>query len=1226
MANGQSPLDFWMPEWSFGYPVVRDYQPFGHWLVAAIHFATGRQFPLDWLFSFIRYLLLAAFPLTAFIGCRSTGLRPMTAAAVAALTPLVASPNLYGIEYGSYIWRGNGLFTQLVAMHFFVLAIGTGCAAVRRGRWVTVAGALLALTFLSHFIYGYMAAATLILAAAMPGGEDSPVRRAVRLVWVGALSFALAAFQIVPMLQDGPFINRSRWEPAWKWDSFGFAQVFGLTASGNLLDAQRLPIVSLLALAGAIAVLRRRGDEERDARFAKTFALAGAALWLILFCGRAAWGSLFRAIGLSDAAQLHRFIGGAQWFLLVLAGIGLSRLWALPRERGWRHASAAAVVLTVVLLWFPMQERRHFLDEGYAWGRANLAAYETHRDAIAQTIATVRQIGGRTFPGLAAQWGAQFRVGYVPFYAFLSEAHAPAVAFLYHSMALPADIQVRFNEQRADHYRLFDVRSAVSEATRTMAPFLGPVATAGAFRVHRAPPSGVFDIVHVPGSVYVDRHTYYDINDAWLQSSWVAAREHLLLDYEQKLPTAGARRLPDLAGLGSAPALHACGIVTTEERRGESHRAQVDVTSERCFALFKMTYHPRWQARVDGAERTPVLLTPGFIGIPLTRGRHSIEMEYRGSVAKIVLLFAAIPLFLGSFLAERKGLLRKVEDRCDGVRVQWWNADVRFALLVAILILPAVVPYVGSLQPNGHDALEYLPRVTEFHENIRHGILFPRWAPDLSSGQGQPLFLLNPPLFYYLTELFHLAGLAFVPAMNAACVLLILASAAAMFVLGRWYFGAQGGAIAAIAYVYAPYFLVDLYVRTAFAEFSAFPFYPLAIYGFARHAESRRGTHLLIGIAAYAAIWYAHTPAAMLFSPLLGAFLVFTAWRARDFRLLLLQCGAATLGFLFAAVVWLPSLVESSYTHVNRLTEGALHYASHFVAPHQFFSNAWGYGVSLPGDQDGMPFGLGWPQLAIAAVAAVIIARSASERWKQGIAFFGIATFVQCFLMTQRAHALWEAVPQLHYIAFPWRLLATAAFCLALLTAAIALAMRELPVKWQHAAFAAVIAALVFPALKHTQPQSYLSLDPLQWTPRQIAARGAVAGTFDTFESRWIDTRPVDNGGVISVNRGNASARVTRRTPTQLTAIVTAPGAAELELPISFFPGWRVRVDGAEIPPDLPSSTGRIRVSVDAGTHRLEAAFQRTPIRWAADAITLAALLFTIIVAVWSRKPRRPRS
>ncbi|HEX2120913.1 MAG TPA: hypothetical protein VHL59_04655, partial [Thermoanaerobaculia bacterium] len=746
--------------------------------------------------------------------------------------------------------------------------------------------------------------------------------------------------------------------------------------------------------------------------------------------------------------------------------------------------------------------------------------------------------------------------------------------------------------------------------------------TTGAFRVHRAPASGVFDLVHVPGLVYVDRNTYYGVSDAWLQSGWVAAREHLLLDYEQKIPTASASRLPDLAALERAPAPHDCGTVAAEERRGETHRAEMDVTSERCFALFKMTYHPRWRARVDGALQTPVMLTPGFIGIPLTRGRHAIEMEYEGSFAKLVLLFAAIPLFLGSFFAERKGLLRRLEDRCDAVRVRWWSADVRYALLVAILILPAAVPYVSSLQPAGHDALQYLPRVTEFHENIRHGILLPRWAPNLSGGQGQPLFLLNPPLFYYTTELFYLAGLAFVPAMNAACVLFILGAAATMFLLGRWYFGPAGGAIAAIAYVYAPYFLVDLYVRTAWAEFSAFPFFPLAIYGFARHAESRRGTHLLIGLSAYAAIWYAHTPAALLFSPLLGAFLLFSAWRARDIRLLLLQGGAATLAFLLAAAVWLPSLIESAYTHASRLTEGPLHFASHFVVPHQFFSNAWGYGLSLPGDQDGMPFSLGWAHLAIAAVAAVLIARSSPEHWKQWVAFFGIAVFVQCFLMTQRAHALWEAVPQLHYVAFPWRLLAPTAFCLALLTAAIALAFRELPAKWRPVAFAAVIAALVFPALKHTQPHSYLSLDPLHWTPRQIAARAVVAGTFDTFEPRWIETRPAYNGGAIEVNGGNASARVTRRTPIRLEATVIASSPAELELPLSHFPGWRVRIDGTEVPLDLPSPSGRIRISIGAGSHQLEASFERTPVRWAADAISLAALLFTLGVTLWMRKRR----
>lgn len=1199
-------LEFWMPEWSFGYPVLRGYQPLGHWLAASVHFATFQQFPLDVLFAFLRWALLAIFPLTAYLACRWLPMPPMTAAAVALLAPLVASPNLYGIEYGSYIWRGNGLYTQVVAMHVFVLAIGAGCRAIRGGRAVWAAGLLLALTFLSHFIYGYMAALTLVLVAALPG-DDTPVRRRfTRLFWIAAMSIALTAFQLLPIITDGPFINRSRWEPLWKWDSFGAKEVLGLTLTGDLLDARRLPVLSFLALAGAIVAWRRRRE------FTATFALAGAALWLFLFCGRAAWGPLYKILGLSDAAQLHRFIGGAQWFLLLLAGIGLAELWA-------RRRTLTAVALTALILFPAIAERRNFLREGETWGRENLAAFTTHRDALQQTIDAARALGGRAYPGLAASWGAQLRIGYVPLYAFLSEAHVPAVAFLYHAMALPADVMVRFDENRPDHYRLFDVRSVIAEAGRQLPPFLRETAVNGPFRVLQAPPSGTFTLVQVPQSVYVDRRTFYDVNDAWLQSQWPAADAHLALDYEGALPQLVRPRVGDLAVLAQPPPPVTCGTVVKQSGSGELYRAEVDARGG-CVALFKMTYHPNWRATIDRFRAPTIMLSPGFIGIPLPAGRHTIELRYEASFARPLLLILALPLFIGAFFAERKGLLQRLEERAETARVPS-NATLPYALLVAALVLPVAAPFLGSAQPNGHDALQYLPRVTEFHENIRHGILLPRWAPNLGSGQGQPLFLLNPPLFYYLTEVFYLGGLSFVAAMNAACVVLIFGAAAAMFLLARWYFGAAGGALAAIAYVYAPYFLVDLYVRTAFAEFSAFPFYPLVLYGFARHAESRDRKHLALGALAYAAIWFAHTPAALLLSPLLGAFLLFLAWRARSDKLLATHVVAATLGMLIAASVWMPSVVEAEHAHTERLREGPLRYSNHYVAPAQFFSRAWGYGPSVPGDQDGMPFSLGWPQLAVAAIAAVAVWRSGVQRWKEWIAFFGAATFVLCFLMTARSHQLWDAIPQLQYIAFPWRLLAPVCFCLALLTAAIVLALPRLDTGWQRLAYAAIVAVLVLTALPHAKPASYLSFDPKLWTPRQLAMRGAVAGTFETFEPRYVNERPTYTGGAITVHSGSCTPVVQSRGPVSLTAAVQAATDCALELPIAFFPGWRISIDGVDTPQDAPSPTGRMRVTVSPGTHRLRAEFARTPVLWAADIASVAALLAGIALVRFA--PRR---
>jgi uncharacterized membrane protein len=1216
-AAGQPVLDFWMPEWSFGYPVVRDYQPLAHWLVAAAHFATFRQVPVDVTFTFLRWILLALFPMSAYAGCRMMSLRPMTAAAVALLSPLLSAPNLYGLDYGSYIWRGNGLYTQLVAMHLFVLAIGAGCQAIREGRRITMAGVILALTFLAHFIYGYMAAATLVLVAVLPGADAPPRRRFIRLGCVALLSIALTAFQIVPMLGDGPFINRSRWEPSWKWESFGVAEVLSLTAAGDLMDGGRLPILSLFALAGAIAVIRRRREAE-DEQFAWLFAISGAVLWIFLFCGRASWGPLFKALGLSEAAQVHRFIGGAQWFLLVLAGIGLTQLWTIPFRRRWPMPAFAAAALTIVLLSIPAAERRQFLNEGYVWGRENLAAASNEADAIAQVTAVVKRLGGRSYPGLSANWGAQLRAGYVPLYAFLSKAHVPAVAFLYHAMALPADVMVRFDETRAEQYRLFDIRSVVADSGRALPAFLRPVATYGRFRIYQPPVAGgAFDLVLAPYAYHVDRRTFFDVNDAWLQSGWPAARAHLLLDYESAVPLLRRPRLAAVTALSAPAAVVSCGSVVSATDINDVHRAQLDVTGGDCIALFKMTYHPNWRATVDGVRATTVMLSPGFVGVPVAPGRHSIEVHYDGGIAKIALLLLVVPFLGGAFVLERRGAIERLESRASEVRIAWTPTHTWAALTFA-LVLPCLAPYAGAVQPNGHDALEYLPRVVEFHENIRHGILLPRWAPDLSSGQGQPLFLFNPPLFYYLTEVFHLAGLSFIASMNAACVLLILGAAASMFLLARWYFGPAAAAVAALAYVWAPYFLVEIYVRTAFAEFSSLPFYPLAIYGFARHARGGERKYLIIAAAAYAAVWFAHSPAAVLFSPLFGAFVVFLAWQARSVRLLLTHAIALAAGILLAATIWLPAVIEAPETHSNLLTEGPLKYSNHFVTPAQFFSSAWGYGVSVPGDQDGMSFALGWPLLLIAAIGGIVIARREAEERKQWFAFFAGATFVLCFLMTQRAHALWDAIPQVQYIAFPWRLLAPATFTLALLTAAIAFAIDDLPERWRNATYAAAIAAIVLAGLPHAKPVSYLSLDETLWTPHDIAEYNVVAATFDTFEPRWVQVRPTHTGGRILVIRGNVTAHIAERLPTRWAADIRAATWSDLELPLAYFPGWHVRVDDVEQPAGSPSPMGRMQLSVPPGTHRVEATFERTPVRWIADLTSLAA--FIALCLAWPRR------
>ena len=134
LEHGSNPLDFWSPEWSLGFPLVRVYQPLAHLLVVLVYFALGKTVTL--LTVFVWVSLPLAGPAAAQLFRHGALVR--TAAADRRrgrlLAPLISTPQLYGLEYESYVWAGFGLFPQAVATHFLLLALGCAFRALSAAR------------------------------------------------------------------------------------------------------------------------------------------------------------------------------------------------------------------------------------------------------------------------------------------------------------------------------------------------------------------------------------------------------------------------------------------------------------------------------------------------------------------------------------------------------------------------------------------------------------------------------------------------------------------------------------------------------------------------------------------------------------------------------------------------------------------------------------------------------------------------------------------------------------------------------------------------------------------------------------------------------------------------------------------------------------------------------------------------------------------------------------
>jgi len=162
-----------------------------------------------------------------------------------------------------------------------------------------------------------------------------------------------------------------------------------------------------------------------------------------------------------------------------------------------------------------------------------------------------------------------------------------------------------------------------------------------------------------------------------------------------------------------------------------------------------------------------------------------------------------------------------------------------------------------------------LVRLHQLVVNLRAGVFPARWMPDAAYGLGYPFFNFYASLPYYIAALFKLLGFGFISAIKLTQILGFLTAAASMYPLAKRLFHQEASAIlAALAYTYAPYHLVNVYVRgDALSEFYAFVFYPLILWALLRLRDSFSVVNITCVALAYGALILTHNVSALIFSP-----------------------------------------------------------------------------------------------------------------------------------------------------------------------------------------------------------------------------------------------------------------------------------------------------------------------------------------------------------------------
>lgn len=560
----------------------------------------------------------------------------------------------------------------------------------------------------------------------------------------------------------------------------------------------------------------------------------------------------------------------------------------------------------------------------------------------------------------------------------------------------------------------------------------------------------------------------------------------------------------------------------------------------------------------------------------------------------------------------------------------------RYLALAVLLAGFAAAPLAPGYFMEAHDGPHSLFFLLEFDRAIGDGALIPRWGTDHAYGYGYPTFVFYSPLAYYLAEGFHLAGAGITDAVKLTYALTMVLAAVGMFALVRGMAGPTAAVVASVVYAYAPYRFVDVYVRSALAESLALALFPWALWGFWRltRRPDRRG--LALAAACYAALLLSHNLTAILFTPLLTAFVPLALahhGRERCWRTWGRCLGAGVLAVGIAAFSLLPMVLERQHIVQEQWTRATYRLTDHFVYPGQLLSPFWGYGYAVPGPDDGMAMQLGLVPLVL-AVAGLLLG-TVDRRLRAPALFFGLALAGYTALTLPVSAPAWEAVPAMALVQFPWRLLAIAVLCAAVLAGIGGRALARLGdaagITAALIALVAVAAGIGYAAPQHTPPSSraetpLLVVDFEQQHPDMVGM------------TAWVQEAPTGSAKVEALLAGETPPLADSDVPGAAIEVVhhgghvqmvraRLPQPGEVRFRTYYYPGWRAYVDGQETPlwPSGPQAV--ITLAVPAGDHVLEIRFGDTPLRAVAKWITLGgvAVLITLIISPASLPGRRPQ-
>jgi hypothetical protein len=589
---------------------------------------------------------------------------------------------------------------------------------------------------------------------------------------------------------------------------------------------------------------------------------------------------------------------------------------------------------------------------------------------------------------------------------------------------------------------------------------------------------------------------------------------------------------------------------------------------------------------------------------------------------------------------------------------------------VAVLLLAALLataPLLVHGSSCGHDFDFHLASWLDAQNAWRHGLFYPHWAPSANFGAGEARFVFYPPLTWMLgAALGMVLPWTLVPA--ALTFLLLAGAGLATRTLARLTQTEAPSALAGCLAVFSGYTLFTAYERTAYGELCGGIWIPLLLLfalrddrfeaepaaGSLRAAHSRSALALALVVAG---AWLSNAPLGVMASYLLAFVALCSALLCRSWQPILRAAAAMALGLSLSAFFLIPAAYEQRWVNISQATDDPGeriensflfgHHADPALALHDVELHR----VSL----------LAVSMLAAALVGLVIAWRrgrlSEQRRWGLPLALIPLAILL---LQLPLSLPVWNLLPKLRFLQFPWRWLVALEAPMGIFLAA-AVWPGERARRWARPAIALGFALLFVVATVYAARNFFQACDDEDAVTGMLSVYRAGAGFVGTDEyaplgadsalaasglpGACLASDPTTPLGLAPVGDVPAAAgddvpapvwtvaqgsceetlQMTGHSAEHLSVRGTAARSGYLILRLRSFPAWKTSLNGRLVTPLATRPDGLIALPVQAGEVDLRIDWTATPDvllgRWIGG---LGALLFTAMCASqWHRSRAR---